>query len=131
METRGRPKSGNEELTLSLYEQGFGIDEIAKKLGCKESTVKVRLKQFGVYDRPLTKTYLKNLNWGKWEFMDLIIGETYRIQVRVDGKLYYKPYKLSYITQNGLYVFEREGYKTESYGRHELAEMMRDGRLRK
>jgi predicted DNA-binding protein YlxM (UPF0122 family) len=131
----GRPRKGTENRIEILYEHGYGVEEIARILGLAESTVLDRLKRMQIYDRPITKTYLKRIGWGKWEvkeeLMDLVLGETYKIKARNGLEDITKRYILADITEKGLFIFENQKGKNEAFTKFDLMQMWAKGQLKR
>lgn len=53
----GRKKSGKSDKVMKLYESGSSIEEIAKELGYKKSSVKTILGKAGLQRRKFAKNY--------------------------------------------------------------------------
>lgn len=59
-------KGAKRELRIvELYELGYDPEEIGGMVGLTKQSVRMRLSQMGIYDKQLTKDYLKAI-WPMW-----------------------------------------------------------------
>lgn len=62
----GRSKQNKDKEVANLYNEGYGIEEISKIVGYTENTIKHKLMDMQIYDRPITNHYLEGI-WGRWQ----------------------------------------------------------------